>query len=46
VEVAVLPEFEGGVEMARQALVRYQHDNQATQQLVADLRKELYGDLP
>lgn len=45
VESAVQPEFEGGVEMVRQALIRYQHDRQVTEQLVADLRKDLYGDL-
>ena len=45
VETVVQPEFEGGVEMGRQALIRYQHDERATERLVADLRKELYGDL-
>lgn len=31
--------------MVRQALIRYQHDERATEHLVADIRKELYGDL-
>jgi CPA2 family monovalent cation:H+ antiporter-2 len=45
VDVAVQPEFEGGVEMVRQALVRYQYDGAATAHVVAGIRKELYGDL-
>jgi len=43
VAAAVQPEFEGGVEMVRQALIRYQHDERETERLVGDLRRELYG---
>ena len=37
------PEFEGGVEMVRQALVRYQCADDTTTRLVAEVRKEYYG---
>jgi monovalent cation:H+ antiporter-2, CPA2 family len=43
VDAAVQPEFEGGVEMVRQALVRYPYAEADTQRAVANLRKELYG---
>jgi CPA2 family monovalent cation:H+ antiporter-2 len=43
VDAAVQPEFEGGVEMVRQALVLYPFDEKATQEAVANLRKALYG---
>ncbi|MDX1983358.1 MAG: cation:proton antiporter [Bryobacteraceae bacterium] len=43
VDAAVQPEFEGGVEMVRQALVRYGFDDGAVNRLVGDLRNELYG---
>jgi CPA2 family monovalent cation:H+ antiporter-2 len=43
VNAAVQPEFEGGVEMVRQALVCYQYDDAATVGLVSTLRKEFYG---
>jgi K+:H+ antiporter len=43
VEAAVQPEFEGGVEMVRQAMVRYQCDDETTARLVAEIRKEYYG---
>jgi CPA2 family monovalent cation:H+ antiporter-2 len=43
VEAAVQPEFEGGVEMVRQALVRYQCDEDTTSRLVAEIRKGYYG---
>ncbi len=43
VDAAVLPEFEGGVEMVRQALLRYQHDDVTTQEAIASLRLEYYG---
>jgi monovalent cation:H+ antiporter-2, CPA2 family len=43
VDAAVLPEFEGGVEMVRQALLRYQHDDETTQDAIASLRREYYG---
>jgi monovalent cation:H+ antiporter-2, CPA2 family len=42
VDVVVQPEFEGGVEMLRQALVLYRYDDEATQRLVEGLRSELY----
>jgi monovalent cation:H+ antiporter-2, CPA2 family len=42
VDAVVQPEFEGGVEMLRQALVRYQYDDKTTQRLVSGLRSELY----
>ena len=45
VEVAVQPEFEGGVEMVRQALIAYQHDSAATAEMVANIRSEFYGEL-
>jgi CPA2 family monovalent cation:H+ antiporter-2 len=43
VEVAVQPEFEGGVEMVRQALVRCQCSSETTADLLAGVRKEYYG---
>ena len=46
VDAAVQPEFEGGVEMVRQALVRYQYDSDTTQRLAAELRRDLYGEDP
>jgi len=42
VDVAVQSEFEGGVEMVRQALVRYESDELTTAHLVAEVRKEFY----
>lgn len=39
---AVQAEFEGGVEMVRQALVRYPCDADTTAQLVSEARKEFY----
>ena len=43
VEAAVQAEFEGGVEMVRQALVRYQNDDETTSRLVSQVRKRYYG---
>jgi CPA2 family monovalent cation:H+ antiporter-2 len=43
VAAAVQSEFEGGVEMVRQALICYQHDEVATLQIVDRLRSEFYG---
>jgi CPA2 family monovalent cation:H+ antiporter-2 len=43
VDAAVQPEFEGGVEMVRQALLCYQYDDAATMRLVSTLRMEFYG---
>ena len=40
---AIQPEFEGGLEMVRQALIRCQHDGAASQQILDRLRSELYG---
>jgi hypothetical protein len=39
----VQAEFEGGVEMVRQALVRYPADSATTSRLVSDVRNEFYG---
>ena len=46
VEGAVQPEFEGGVEMVRQALRHYRHEDAAIDQLTERLRRELYGQEP
>jgi hypothetical protein len=43
IDVAVQPEFEGGVEMVRQALTLYPYDEAKTASLVAGLRGDLYG---
>jgi CPA2 family monovalent cation:H+ antiporter-2 len=43
VDAVVQPEFEGGVEMVRQALVRYHYDDAATALLVSDVRSQFYG---
>jgi CPA2 family monovalent cation:H+ antiporter-2 len=43
VNTVVQPEFEGGVEMARQALVGYASDSSVTSRVLADLRDEFYG---
>jgi CPA2 family monovalent cation:H+ antiporter-2 len=42
VDVAIQPEFEGGVEMVRQALVRYGCDGESTTRLVNSARMEFY----
>jgi CPA2 family monovalent cation:H+ antiporter-2 len=43
VDAVVQAEFEGGVEMVRQALVRCQYDEAATSRLVSEVKNELYG---
>ncbi|MGH9661546.1 MAG: NAD-binding protein, partial [Bryobacteraceae bacterium] len=43
VDAVVQAEFEGGVEMVRQALVRYPADSAATSGLVSEVRNEFYG---
>ena len=43
VDAVVQPEFEGGVEMLRQALTRYQADEAATARLLSEVRIGLYG---
>lgn len=43
VDSAVQPEFEGGVEMVRQALDRYQFDGEEGERLLAALRADVYG---
>jgi CPA2 family monovalent cation:H+ antiporter-2 len=43
VDAAVQPEFEGGVEMLRQVLVRCGRSDAETHRLVAHLRQDLYG---
>jgi CPA2 family monovalent cation:H+ antiporter-2 len=45
VAAAIQPEFEGGVEMVRQALVRSNYDEAATAAILDHLRKELYERL-
>jgi CPA2 family monovalent cation:H+ antiporter-2 len=43
VNSVIQPEFEGGIEMVRQALVRYDFDDQKTGELVDNLRREFYS---
>ena len=43
IDAVVQSEFEGGVEMVRQALVRYESDEVTTSRLVSEVRKEFYG---
>ncbi|MEO8100327.1 MAG: cation:proton antiporter [Acidobacteriota bacterium] len=43
VEAVIQPEFEGGVEMVRQALVRYDRDDASVAAITGQLRQELYG---
>lgn len=43
VDAAIQSEFEGGVEMVRQALVRFQCDEATTSRLVSVVRKAFYG---
>jgi len=43
VDAVIQPEFEGGIEMVRQALLRYPYDETRTTELIAGLRRELYG---
>lgn len=44
VDAVVQSEFEGGVEMVRQALVRYPAAGETTARLVSDARNEFYGN--
>jgi len=44
VNAVIQPEFEGGVEMVRQALLRYQCGDATTSRLVAAVRKQFYGE--
>jgi hypothetical protein len=39
---AVQPEFEGGVEMVRQALLQYEPDAPAAAGLISEMRAEYY----
>ncbi|HEY1341386.1 MAG TPA: cation:proton antiporter [Bryobacteraceae bacterium] len=43
VDTVIQPEFEGGVEMVRQALVQYSGDSAAATRLISDLRQEFYN---
>lgn len=43
---AVQPEFEGGVEMVRQALLHYTPDAAAASALISEMRKEYYEQPP
>ena len=43
VDAIIQPEFEGGIEMVRQALVRYRCDDATTARLTAAIRDEFYG---
>jgi CPA2 family monovalent cation:H+ antiporter-2 len=38
----IQPEFEGGIEMVRQALDRYTSDDERAARLIADLRADFY----
>jgi CPA2 family monovalent cation:H+ antiporter-2 len=42
--IAIQPEFEGGVEMVRQALEHFGRDSEGVETITAQLRRELYGD--
>jgi CPA2 family monovalent cation:H+ antiporter-2 len=44
VEAAVQPEFEGGVEMVRQAFLHYDLDSEQVVHLLSGLRKQIYGE--
>jgi CPA2 family monovalent cation:H+ antiporter-2 len=43
VDTVIQVEFEGGLEMVRQALIRYQSDDLLAAQLIEDLRRDFYG---
>lgn len=43
VDTVIQVEFEGGIEMVRQALIQYRRDDVAVSQLIEDLRKDFYG---
>jgi CPA2 family monovalent cation:H+ antiporter-2 len=44
VDAVVQPEFEGGVEMVRQALVPFERDEADTLRSLSDVRREFYGE--
>ena len=46
VDGAIQPEFEGGVEMVRQALLQYAPDAAAASTLISEMRKEYYERPP
>jgi CPA2 family monovalent cation:H+ antiporter-2 len=46
VDAVVQPEFEGGVEMVRQALLRYPCDDRTASRLVSEIRNEFYNLTP
>jgi CPA2 family monovalent cation:H+ antiporter-2 len=43
VDRVIQPEFEGGIEIVRQALVAWDFDRAETQRLIKILRSEFYG---
>ncbi|HVV45132.1 MAG TPA: cation:proton antiporter [Bryobacteraceae bacterium] len=43
VDTVIQVEFEGGIEMVRQALIQYQSDDALVSQLIEDLRRDFYG---
>ncbi|HEY4089726.1 MAG TPA: cation:proton antiporter [Bryobacteraceae bacterium] len=43
VDTVIQIEFEGGIEMVRQALIEYRRDDPAVSQLIEDLRRDFYG---
>jgi len=43
VDTVIQVEFEGGIEMVRQALIRYHGDDVVVAQLIEDLRRDFYG---
>jgi CPA2 family monovalent cation:H+ antiporter-2 len=43
VDTVIQVEFEGGIEMVRQALIQYQNDEIVVSQLIEDLRRDFYG---
>jgi CPA2 family monovalent cation:H+ antiporter-2 len=43
VDTVIQVEFEGGIEMVRQALNQYRCDDSVVAQLIADLRRDFYG---
>ena len=40
----VQPEFEGGIEMVRQALIPYEYEELGVSRLISQLRSDLYGE--
>jgi CPA2 family monovalent cation:H+ antiporter-2 len=43
VDMVIQVEFEGGIEMVRQALIEYRRDDLAVSRLIEDLRRDFYG---